>query len=67
LLLHLQMLRRGRRWRRLPSVLALEKGSVSTTGSLGSQREGGERPAVSQMTATFPFSSSASVALRRAR
>jgi hypothetical protein len=67
LLLHLQTLRRGQRWRRLPSVLALEKYSVSTTGSLGSQREGGERLAASQVTATFPFSSSASVALRRAR
>jgi hypothetical protein len=66
LLLHLQTLRWGRRWRRLPSVLALEKGSISTTGSLGNQREGGERPAASQMTATFPFSSSASVALWQA-
>jgi hypothetical protein len=67
LLLHLQTLRRGWRWHRLPSVLALEKYSVSTAGSLGSQREGGERPAASQVTATFPFSSSASVALRQAR
>jgi hypothetical protein len=65
LLLHLQMLRRGRRWHRLPSVLALEKYSVSTAGSLGSQREGGERPVASQMMATFPFSSSALVALLR--
>jgi hypothetical protein len=36
LILHLQMLRRGWRWRRLPSVLALEKYSVSIAGSLGS-------------------------------
>jgi hypothetical protein len=67
LLLHLQTLRRGRRWHWLPSVLALEKCSVSIAGSLGSQREGGERPAASQVMATFPFSSSALVVLRRAR
>jgi hypothetical protein len=55
LLLHLQTLQRGRRWRRLLSVLALEKYRVSIAWSLGSQREGGERPAASQVTTTFPF------------
>jgi hypothetical protein len=67
LLLHLQTLWRGQRWCRLSSILALEKYSFSTIGSLGSQREGGERLAASQVTTTFPFSSSASVTLRRAR
>jgi hypothetical protein len=33
------MLRRGRRWHRLPSDLALEKCSISIAESLGSQRE----------------------------
>jgi hypothetical protein len=36
LLLLLQTLRRGRRWRRLLSVLALKKHSVSIAGCLGS-------------------------------
>jgi hypothetical protein len=49
------MLRRGRRWRRLPSNLGQEKYSVSLTEDLGSQRGRGERPAASRVTATFPF------------
>jgi hypothetical protein len=52
-LLHLQSLRRCRRWRWLPSSLGQEKGSVSLAEDLGSQRGRGERPAASRVTATF--------------
>jgi hypothetical protein len=53
LLLHLQMLRRGRRWRRLSSNLGQEKCSVRLAEDLGSQRGRGERPVGSHVTATF--------------
>jgi hypothetical protein len=56
-LLHLQMLRCRRRWRRLLADLGHEKGSISLAGDLGSQRGKEEGPEALQATATFPFSS----------